>query len=647
MKAFCKYARTMSKDVTTRPLCGDLSWVTQRSGLDKSFSDAAFQMAAGELAGPVQSSFGWHLIYLKDRRPRETKAPTPTKTTPPRPSDATPQAKPDEIAPGRTVPPPPPAVARKDPKRLTVTRETSLRVAIMTAKAVRGLPQQFTYAPDQAAEMTITVLNENSKDQQFFAPALLPLGLTVTPLGEVANVPADFSAVAEPASFLITLKPYEVSGQSISVDDYFKGLGLKRYRITWNIATFLTNLEARFPKVKDLPEFATLGPSLRDPGAVTSDVFVRDTQSRFARRRDLTVAIFEQPKAENKYYAQLYLLGHEKPVTIALNFQSQFNAARHFASLVLENFYDNLDFFEIEKGDFLLGGDPLRTGTGAPNGPLPTISNTAKLEHKEGTVSFVSRAIRQRGPVQGGQVGSIFLVCLKAHPEWDDQHVPFGEVVEGLDILKGLERSTTFRQVILLTEAEYRGTAPAPEAPATMADANPEAVIKTSKGELTVELYEDVARNTVVNFVRLALDGFYSKDAKGDGKQKFILRMLDAEGAALLLLTGSPTNDFDGNPGYMIRSEKNPRECIRGALVMAAEVDPQTQQYLPNTAGSQFFFALKDIPAYNYESALTVFGRVTKGLEVLDNLGEGDTLESIEITKKKAHSYTVQKIPLR
>ena len=35
-------------------------------------------------------------------------------------------------------------------------------------------------------------------------------------------------------------------------------------------------------------------------------------------------------------------------------------------------------------------------------------------------------------------------------------------------------------------------------------------------------LFEDVARNTAINFVRLASDGFYGKDAKGDGKQKFI-----------------------------------------------------------------------------------------------------------------------------
>jgi hypothetical protein len=62
--------------------------------------------------------------------------------------------------------------------------------------------------------------------------------------------------------------------------------------------------------------------------------------------------------------------------------------------------------------------------------------NDAKLEHTKGTVSLVSRAVRSKGPVPGGQVGSIFVVCLKPHPEWNDEHVPVGEVVAGLDQLE-------------------------------------------------------------------------------------------------------------------------------------------------------------------------------------------------------------------
>ena len=157
-------------------------------------------------------------------------------------------------------------------------------------------------------------------------------------------------------------------------------------------------------------------------------------------------------------------------------------------------------------------------------------------------------------------------------------------------------------------------------------------MIKTSKGDLNVTIFEDTSRNTAINFVRLAMDGFYDKAGEGE-KQKFIYSMKDAEGKPLLIQTGSPTNDFDGGPGYKIRTDKNPsRKCVRGALVMAVEHDAERGRYLPDTAGSQFFICLQDVSYYDYEPAFVVFGQVMQGLDVLDKLEEGDTIESIEVT---------------
>ena len=180
----------------------------------------------------------------------------------------------------------------------------------------------------------------------------------------------------------------------------------------------------------------------------------------------------------------------------------------------------------LRPGDYLLGGSPTSTGTGAPDMNLPKVRNDSGLKHERGTVSFVSRSIR-KGPVSGGEIGSIFFVLLKDHPEWDKEHVPFGKVVSGLEILEKVAGRMRFESINIVTEAERTDVAAAPAAATNTTTGNPEAKITTSKGELVIELYQRDARNTVANFITLAEAGFYDKDADGSGKQSFFNLMKD------------------------------------------------------------------------------------------------------------------------
>jgi cyclophilin family peptidyl-prolyl cis-trans isomerase len=179
--------------------------------------------------------------------------------------------------------------------------------------------------------------------------------------------------------------------------------------------------------------------------------------------------------------------------------------------------------------------------------------------------------------------------------------------------------------VTLLSEAEYKEAGGTPAATQTPAQSqllgNPEAVIKTSKGALTVELFEDAARNTVANFVTLVGDKFYDKLTKGEGKQKIFV-VNDGSGKPLLAQTGSPTNELDpsSGPGYSIPSEVNTRKHSRGALAMVVAYDETNKLYIPDTSGSQFFICLQDVSYYDYLKSFTVFGQVTSGMEILDKL---------------------------
>ena len=685
-KAFTAAARKYSKDISTKVLGGDLHYFTTQSGFDKAFSDEAFRLKPGDLSQPVKSSFGWHLILVTDRRDKasakakdttpvdatkkdmphgeSTKAPlqpTPQPTPPVGAADTTKTAGPDQLAPTPTrqtpvtgvekaAPVGPPAPLPQVDAKRRPQREQGLRITLETTKSGEYQMDQFIFPREQAVELNVTIKNEGSREQPFFARELLPLGLRVSNLGEREPIPGDFSALKEPANLVQVLKPYEIYGIELSLNDYWKTLPPRRYGVNWDSELFLKNLETKFPKARELPDYANLTAFLKKREMVRTDVVVRDVSPRmtFQRGRDLSFSVMESLDPNKNFYVRLKVSGSETPIAIRLYTKEQLKAVRHFANLVQNGFYDNLDFFEVEKGDFILGGCPTRTGTGAPSSILPLLRNDAKLDHKRGVVSLVSRSVRSKGPAMGGQVGSIFVVCLKPHPEWNEEHVPVGEVTSGLEVLENLGPSAVFREITVVTEDQLGTIAaatPANPAAANAAVGNPEAVIKTSKGDLTIELFEDVARNTVANFITLTEGKFYDKDGAGTGKQKFFITK-NQSGQPVLAQTGSPNNDFESGPGYHIADEPNAKKHVKGALVMVMQYDEATKGYVPNTAGSQFFICLADIPSYDYqEKKPTIFGQVKSGTEVLEKLAEGDTVESVTIAKKKPQPYQVIKIP--
>ena len=694
--AFTKAARAHSKDTTTRLLGGDLGFVSEGDGLDKVFLTTAFDLEPGSMSEPVQTSFGWHLIYVVERRgpPRVPLLELPSNPTPknddgakpasdgsgdahnhvhtagdghdhdhdhdhdhphPHPQDppsvkATPE---NEIVPtaatttAGTITPV--AADRPVPKRRTLL-ERSFRVRLETVNSARHFPRHFMYQPEEALEVNVSVKNESSTDQSFPAPELLPLGLVVKKSGAFLPLAADFSSVAEPASFVTTLKTYQLVGYEVNISEFFPDVQDGRFTLNWDAKTFFENLETRFPKAKEAPDYESLKASLtavRPRNPITQDIVMRDRSQRVRvrERNGMDLAVFENMRPTKKYYARLMVQGESDPVVIELQTGKQFRAAKHFADLVLEGFYDQLNFFEVRDGDYLLGGDPLSNGTGAP-ARLLTTRNIGKLPHKRGTVSFVSRSVRGQGPVSGGQVGSIFFVALKDHPEWDEEHVPFGEVIAGLNVLEkqGGKQTVRFQEITILDESQF-GQLDVPSVAASAAagddgaftTGNPELTIKTSKGDLSVELFEDTSRNTVASFIRLTEKGFYNG-------RKFYHVLMDRAGTERMAIqVGSPSDNFEGGPGYNIPDEfVARRRHVLGALVMIRKYDPNTESYVGDSAGSQFMICLRDIPAYD-AAGFTVFGQVTGGLDVLGKLEVDDAIEAVNIDKKKNRPYTFRK----
>lgn len=135
------------------------------------------------------------------------------------------------------------------------------------------------------------------------------------------------------------------------------------------------------------------------------------------------------------------------------------------------------------------------------------------------------------------------------------------------------------------------------------------AVLKTSAGEMVAEFWPEVAPKTVENFKKLAREGFFDGTAFHRIIKGFMIQGGDPN-------TKDPSKEASygiGGPGYSIPAEFNDRPHVRGVLSMARSADP-------NSAGSQFFICLGTRSSLDHQ--YTTFGKVIKGLDVLDKIGD-------------------------
>jgi peptidyl-prolyl cis-trans isomerase B (cyclophilin B) len=131
-----------------------------------------------------------------------------------------------------------------------------------------------------------------------------------------------------------------------------------------------------------------------------------------------------------------------------------------------------------------------------------------------------------------------------------------------------------------------------------------QATMVTNRGEITLELFDDDAPKTVENFRDLASKGFY------DG---LIFHRVIKD---FMIQGGCPQGTGTGGPGYTFEDEINDHKVVRGALAMANAG--------PNTNGSQFFIVTVDEAPW-LDGKHTVFGEVTDGMDVVDQIEGGET----------------------
>lgn len=131
-------------------------------------------------------------------------------------------------------------------------------------------------------------------------------------------------------------------------------------------------------------------------------------------------------------------------------------------------------------------------------------------------------------------------------------------------------------------------------------------IMKTSMGDITIQLYDDLSPNTVDNFLKLARDDFY------DG---ILFHRVIPD---FMIQAGDPNTKTypdrwethgSGGPGYNFADEFNQEPLVRGSLAMANRG--------PNTNGSQFFIVTAPATPW-LDGRHTNFGEVIDGMDVVE-----------------------------
>jgi len=167
-----------------------------------------------------------------------------------------------------------------------------------------------------------------------------------------------------------------------------------------------------------------------------------------------------------------------------------------------------------------------------------------------------------------------------------------------------------------------------------MTSSNEVAVIKTSEGDMVVQFWTDAAPNTVQNFKKLARQGFYDETIFHRIVKGFMIQGGDPNSK-----DPAKENSYgEGGPGYNIKAEFNDHSHDRGVISMARSQNP-------DSAGSQFFICLA--PVHRLDHQYTTFGKLIKGQDVLDKIGETEvTRNSMGEPSKPTKRIVIESIKI-
>jgi peptidyl-prolyl cis-trans isomerase B (cyclophilin B) len=284
----------------------------------------------------------------------------------------------------------------------------------------------------------------------------------------------------------------------------------------------------------------------------------------------------------------------------------------HFITQARAGAYDGTVFHRVIAMGIIQGGDPLskdpsqaaKYGTGGL-GRLRFEPNPEK--HTRGAVSAVLV------PGNRDSAGNQFFIVVTDQPTLDGQYTVFARVVDGINVVQKISTMPAANAVpdarLEIRRVTIRDKPP-PEAEPFVSESVQElgsyrAVVSTSLGNITLELFPDRAPNHVRQFLRLASSGVYD----GTSFHRVVKGFVAQTGH--LPTRREPLNERQQAYVRNLQPEFNPTPHDRGIVSMARLDDPAS-------ASSSFFIVLGRSPAL--DNQYTVFGRVVEGMDVLEKI---------------------------
>jgi peptidylprolyl isomerase/peptidyl-prolyl cis-trans isomerase B (cyclophilin B) len=151
----------------------------------------------------------------------------------------------------------------------------------------------------------------------------------------------------------------------------------------------------------------------------------------------------EQPAEEITRDNAAAIIELQKGGQIVMEFYPQDapNTVDNFIKLAEKGFYDGLTFHRVVPGFVVQGGDPQGNGTGGPGYKIKAEFNSRK--HLTGTLAMA----RSSHP---DSAGSQFYICLEPQPGLDGQYTVFGQVIEGMDLVQGIQVGDVMKKVTIV-----------------------------------------------------------------------------------------------------------------------------------------------------------------------------------------------------
>jgi len=294
----------------------------------------------------------------------------------------------------------------------------------------------------------------------------------------------------------------------------------------------------------------------------------------------------------------------------------------YFAGLVKSGFYTGTTFHRVILGGIIQAGDPLSKdpakkalyGSGGLKKLKAEFNDT---RHVRGTVS----AVLLPGDPNSG--GSQFFICVSDQPQLDGKYTAWGHVVEGMEVVDKISAVPADANQLALQRIEIKNAflRPIPPLrPIPFAEASKEemknyrVILKTSLGQIELEVFPEVAPEHVRNFLKLAKLGLYDNTVWHRVVPGFVV-----QGGDLSTRTEPVTPEQMAKFVRNLQVELGELKHEKGTLSMA-------RGEALDSASTSFFICLAPQPSL--DGKYTVFGKVVNGLEVVDKMGSVPTFDN-------------------